>query len=645
MEPQPGTEVTGKVTLVEPLGQGAMGSVWRADHTTLKTQVAVKFISAEVASTGAEATERFTLEATAAAQIKSPHVVHMIDHGVTADGTPYIVMELLAGESLDERIERSGPLSLAETVHVVSQVVKALEAAHELGVIHRDIKPHNIFLTGDEDEPFVKVLDFGIAKQVGLADGEEITQPGMIVGTPQYVCRDVIMALPGSSTDRLVDLWALGIVAYKCLTGVLPFDGDSLGAICAALAVGKFDPPSVHRPELSSAVDDWFARALAADRDDRFPTAGELAETFRALLDAPETSTPSPPPATAVERRPVVTLPVVVGVGLAVGMVLVLALRQWGDSAPSDPATNGRAPLGSTPPSGATVRLPLEPGSVAPPSSAAPSPPTTVEPTATASAAVAAPVLQPGPNQVVVPAGEVWMGCDRAKDGDCRDDEVPGRGVQVDAFFIDRTEVTVFAYAECLVDGRCSDRRVNGLLDKNEQFAPSSRCNWQQPGRELHPMNCVSYPQAQGYCEYMGLRLPTEAEWERAARGDDRRLYPWGNQPANCVRAVMADEADHGCGRRTTWPAGAKGYDRSPFGVLDLGGNVREWVVDWYGADYYRAGPTRNPRGPEVGSRRVTRGGSWGSPGPRYLRTSARHAQQPSERSQYVGLRCAGPLR
>ena len=158
-------------------------------------------------------------------------------------------------------------------------------------------------------------------------------------------------------------------------------------------------------------------------------------------------------------------------------------------------------------------------------------------------------------------------------------------------------------------------------------------------------MNCVSYPQAQGYCEYLGLRLPTEAEWERAARGDDRRIFPWGNQAANCVRAVMADENDHGCGRRTTWPAGAKGNDLSPFGVLDMGGNLREWVADWYGSDFYRTGPAFNPVGPDVGSRRVTRGGSWGSPGPKYLRTSARHAQRPDRRSQHVGFRCAGPPR
>ncbi len=644
MEPKPGTKVTDKVTLVELLGQGAMGSVWRADHGTLKTQVAVKFISEEVASASAEAAERFSREATAAAQIKSPHVVHMIDHGVTVDGTPYIVMELLAGESLDERIERLGTLSLAEVSHVISQVVKALEAAHDLGVIHRDIKPHNIFLTGDPDEPFVKVLDFGIAKQTGLAKQDQITEPGMIVGTPQYVSRDVIMAIAGASAEPAADLWALAIVAYKCLTGVLPFDGDSLGAICAALATAKFDPPSVHRPDLPARVDAWFAQGLAEVRADRFGSAAELGEAFRGLLDEPEAPAPSPLPAPVVERRLGATLPILIAACLAVGAAIALAIHKLG-APPGAARGEGGSPsqVSSVAPSGrATASISAAKGTS---SSAAPPPRKTAAPSAATRSVTSAPVIQPGPNQVAIAAGEVWMGGDRANDGDCRDDEIPGRSVTVAGFFIDRTEVTVFAYAECVVEGRCSDRRVNGYAGKDKRFAPSTRCNWQQPGRELHPMNCVSYPQAGGYCEYLGLRLPTEAEWERAARGDDRRLFPWGNQAANCVRAVMADENDHGCGRRTTWPAGSKGNDMSPFGVLDMAGNLREWVADWYAADFYRTGPKRNPKGPAQGSRRVTRGGSWGSPAMRYLRTSARYAERPSQRSRYMGFRCAGPLR
>ncbi|RLB59034.1 MAG: hypothetical protein DRI90_15935, partial [Deltaproteobacteria bacterium] len=602
-------------------------------------QVAVKFISEEVASTGAEATERFTREATAAAQIKSPHIVQMIDHGVMADATPYIVMELLTGESLDERIERSGPLTLADVSQVVSQVVKALEAAHDLGVIHRDIKPHNIFLTGSPDEPFVKVLDFGIAKQTRLAEKEEITQPGMIVGTPQYVSRDVIMGIAEASTEPAVDLWALAIVAYKCLTGVLPFDGDSIGAICAALATAKFEPPTAHRPDLTEPVDAWFAQALAEDRSERFGTAAELGASFRRLLDEPEVSAPSLSPGPVVKRRPAVILPTLIVAGGVVGVALVLGVRLLDEGSGAD--DHEGTVVSSVPVTTTTVSI--APPKDRPSNSVLPSP--IAPPSAASSEIIPAAALQPGPNQTIIAGGELWMGCDRAHDDDCRADESPGRTVQLEAFFIDRTEVTVFAYAECVVDGHCSDRRVNGYASKDGRFAPSSRCNWQQPGRELHPMNCVSYAQAQGYCEYLGLRLPTEAEWERAARGDDRRLFPWGNQPANCVRAVMADQNDHGCGRRTTWPAGAKSNDQSPFGVLDMAGNLREWVADWYAADAYRTGPKRNPKGPAKGTYRVTRGGSWGSPLMRYLRTSARYAERPNERSRHVGFRCAGPRR
>jgi len=162
--------VTPSVRLVRPLGRGGMGSVWVADHLTLRTQVAVKFISAEVLERGGRSIlTRFEREAQAAAQIRSEHVVHIHDLGVMDGGTPYIVMELLDGESLGHRLKRARSLPADQVRLVVAQVAKALGAAHELGIIHRDIKPDNIFLVKRDDEPLVKVLDFGIAKQTQVA--------------------------------------------------------------------------------------------------------------------------------------------------------------------------------------------------------------------------------------------------------------------------------------------------------------------------------------------------------------------------------------------------------------------------------------------------------------------------------------------
>ena len=173
----PGTMVTPTVRLVRPLRSGGMGSVWVAHHQGLQTQVAVKFLSAELAS-DPTSVARFAREAAAASQVKSPHVVQTFDHGVTSEGLPFIVMELLEGEDLTRRLQ-GGPLAPPTVAQIVTQIAKALTRAHEKGIVHRDIKPDNIFLCGVEgDELYTKLLDFGIAKgglEVNTASGKTAT--------------------------------------------------------------------------------------------------------------------------------------------------------------------------------------------------------------------------------------------------------------------------------------------------------------------------------------------------------------------------------------------------------------------------------------------------------------------------------------
>src|SRR5579859_5297092 len=173
-ELQPGTPVTATIRLLRRLGAGGMGSVWVAEHLSLRTQVVVKFMAIELAAS-ADAVERFSREAAAAAQVKSPHVVQMHDHGVTPSGVPFIVMELLEGHDLGKHLAARGRLSIGETAEIVGQVCKALARAHERGIVHRDIKPDNIFLCANPDgEIFVKLLDFGIAKadsRFGVSSG------------------------------------------------------------------------------------------------------------------------------------------------------------------------------------------------------------------------------------------------------------------------------------------------------------------------------------------------------------------------------------------------------------------------------------------------------------------------------------------
>jgi len=270
-----------------------MGSVWAAEHLTLKLPVVVKFVSTELALSDELAVARFTREATAAARIKSPYVVQTLDHGVMADGTPYIVMEKLDGESLAERLDRTGPLTLAETQQVVSQVAKALSRAHQLGIVHRDIKPDNIFLvTSDDDELYAKVLDFGVAKFTNEPADARVTASGAMVGTPGYMSPE--QALVGKDIDHRTDLWSLAVVTYHALVGDIPFSGETLGALCVAIAQEPIRALSEQRTELPTTLDEWMARALCRDTAGRFQSAKQLAEAFDAAI-AKSKSAPSQP--------------------------------------------------------------------------------------------------------------------------------------------------------------------------------------------------------------------------------------------------------------------------------------------------------------------------------------------------------------
>ncbi|AUX44184.1 protein kinase [Sorangium cellulosum] len=278
-----GHQVTSTLRLSRQLGKGAMGSVWVADHLALGTQVAVKFMSPAYAEQGGFV-ERFRREAMAAAQIKSPHVAQVFDHGVTADGAPYIVMELLEGEDLKRRIERLRVLAPTEVALIVGQTAKALGRAHQLGIIHRDIKPDNIFLLDVDGEPFVKVVDFGVAKRVqGGAAGElGMTSTGSVLGTPLYMSPEQLLS--AKHVDYRADLWGLAVVAYHALTGQVPFRGETLGALSVVLHTGIFTPPSALRPELGPAIDAWMKKALQLDPAARFSSARQMADALASAV-------------------------------------------------------------------------------------------------------------------------------------------------------------------------------------------------------------------------------------------------------------------------------------------------------------------------------------------------------------------------
>jgi len=370
--------VAGKYELLGLIGRGGMGSVWEGRHATLGTRVAIKFIDPEYVGSQ-EAQSRFATEARAAATIQSKHAIQIFDHGVTEDSRPYIVMELLVGETLDQRVERFGRISLQETARILGQVARALQRAHNAGIIHRDLKPENIFLvrSPDDDDEVAKVLDFGIAKIKGPPGDSGLsssTKTGAVLGTPYYMSPEQARGL--RTIDHRSDLWSLGVIAYKCVTGVLPFEGESVGDLLVKICTAPLPTPSENAPGLAKAFDGWFFRALERDPARRYATATELAEalalaagisarrvpdehTFRGpvrptLPYAPmptdgSTSAPLTTPAVTMRRSSRGLLLAVLAAALVGGSVGVLAVVKLMAANPRAP-TSAAGPPASAPP-------------------------------------------------------------------------------------------------------------------------------------------------------------------------------------------------------------------------------------------------------------------------------------------------------
>jgi serine/threonine-protein kinase len=269
-----------------------MGSVWRAQHLTLRSPVAIKLIDPSLASSE-EALARFLREAQAAASLRSPHVVQILDHGVDA-GVPYIAMELLDGESLADRLTRKGKLSLAETARFMTHTARAMSRAHEAGIVHRDLKPDNIFIVHNEDEEIAKVLDFGIAKAKSSSfDVTTGTRTGAMMGTPYYMSPEQV---EGSKTiDHRADLWAMAVITFECVTGARPFDGETLGSLLLQICARALPVPSQHG-QVPPGFDAWFLRATQRAPDERFQSAREMVDALRTVLGPISTGALATPP-------------------------------------------------------------------------------------------------------------------------------------------------------------------------------------------------------------------------------------------------------------------------------------------------------------------------------------------------------------
>ncbi len=277
---QPGTLLADKYRLEFEIGRGAMGTVWSALHLTLDQRVAIKIISREHA-TSTELRRRFSTEAKAAARLRSRYVVGVYDDGETPDGLPYIVMEYLEGECLEDRIARCGSIPLAEATRIAKHIGRALSRAHSRGIIHRDLKPANVFITQSEDDDefgwIAKVLDFGIAKMEDYGE-KSTTKTGTVLGTPLFMSPEQVRG--ASSVDHRADLYSLGMVVYNMVTGTYAFDGASFGDLLVSICTEPLPSLRDAAPWVPPSLEQWFEKACARDPEDRFAHADEMVEAL-----------------------------------------------------------------------------------------------------------------------------------------------------------------------------------------------------------------------------------------------------------------------------------------------------------------------------------------------------------------------------
>lgn len=664
---QPGAIFGRDFRVVRPLRAGGMGSVYIVEQLSTGKPRALKVMSRELAQSPA-ARERFVLEARAASRIESDHVVEIVTAGVDdATGAPFLVMELLKGEELDDAMNRLGPLPLGDAAEILTQVGHALEQAHAQGIVHRDIKPENIFLQGSrrKDAPFTaKILDFGIAK-LAADNAQKGTQP---LGTPLFMAPE--------QTDRngkitpATDVWALGLLAFRLLTGRyfwLEADGGSLPGLMREMCVTEIPPATARARELGVAkylppgFDAWFAQCVNRGMEGRFQEAGAAVRAFSELvgaqptreggklvIEAPPTNVdfasspmtaefPGPTPGPVVaggsqrslappSKSKMWVLLLLAPVGALIGGGIFFVMRDK----PAEAPPTGSAAGSSSAAMGAAAALP---------SGSAAAPP------------VAEPPCPDG--MVLIPMGKMFMGA-----RDLTADSKPPHEVTVATFCLDKTEVTTSAYLACVNKGEC-EKPLDKVSWPNIKPAEAQRysqlCNAMQKDRDDHPVNCVAWSMADTFCKKRGARLPTEAEWEFAARGSGQRKFPWGDEQPDETRlnACGGECEKWGAangeartpmyagddGFAATAPVGSFPKGAASHGVVDMAGNVWEWTSDWYAP--YTDAPATDPKGPEAGTQRVLRGGDFFGSNPDWARPAFRWKTDPETYNHAIGFRCA----
>jgi formylglycine-generating enzyme required for sulfatase activity/serine/threonine protein kinase len=605
--------------------------------------------------------------------------------------------------------------TIEEATHLIEPAAEALALAHKQGVAHRDIKPANLFLLGDPrgGACAVKLLDFGIAKVMQDAQkmGGALTKTsGQVTSfTPAYGAPEQFSRSYGA-TGPWTDVFALALVLVEIVTGRPPLDGDDFMQIGYASADKITRPtPRTRGASVSDPVEAVFLSALSVSPADRYATVGLFWNALRVALGVDplrglEAASASLTP--RVSRAGPVGAPSRPGEGAAPGSVPLASGNRFVVTSSEAPGLSSKTALSATAShvgTGPESRA-REPGSLASTSttqrrggpstrsfaaiagvlavgglvggyvymrggsassggsSAGGAAAGALPSHSVAASASAAPIAAPAPpppcgtGMVYIPGGQFFMGSNEPTD---LPQEKPSHPVKLSPFCIDVTEVTTEAYVTCSDAGKClRASKVNSWkgIEKHDSEVYDPLCNEREPAaRAKHPINCVDWKMAAAYCEAQGGRLPTEAEWEFAARGPDGRRYPWGDEDPTSVRlnacgseCLAWGKANHvevkamyatDDGYANTAPVGSFPEGKSRYGLQDVVGNVWEWVADW-SAPYTEESET-DPKGPPKGTSRVIRGGAWNGAEPSWVRPTFRYWNDPATKSHGVGFRCA----
>jgi serine/threonine protein kinase len=530
-----GRVIRGKYRVLQRVGVGGMATVYQAEHVHFRELCALKVINPSMVHDEV-IVERFMREAVLTRRLHHPNAVRVDDIDRAEDGSPFMVMEFLEGETLHEVLHYEGPLTYNRVRSIAGQIAAALHAAHELNIIHRDIKPANITIvkTSDGGEQ-AKVLDFGIAKlkeariDHAFENDFTLTVAGMVVGTPTYVSPEQALGKRGSELDARSDVYSFAVVVYQMLTNKLPVNADTEEGFVIAHANVAPDEISQHISDLPPPVSRLIMRCLSKDPNDRPWDPRELTDEMDKWdkMEGQPFEIPSAPPSPAAQPLPRWLILALAGSALFfIGAVILFFRNNSTANAESNAAVV-----------------------------------TSIQPTS---------LTLPSGDMILIPGGPALLGQHEQTQ-------------QIRAFYIDKTEVSTRAYLE--------------FCRQTERAVPPDV----SPAAPDLPVRNVTLADATAFATWAHKRLPTAAEWEKAARGTQGQHFPWGNDlGSEMARLPSTPEEAQATAQPPSVPSVVDSFPQgaSSYGAVNMVGNVWEWVAgssaQIRGGSYQSYPPTTN---------------------------------------------------